>query len=177
MEQTVMDAATVTSALNKIRDDLATAVDNQAEASLALRNLIIVVRPSGALTVDRMAAAVGRDRNYIDSVWSSHGATEKGKQTRVAPLGGDSEDVFKRLADAAARRVSANKAVSTLRSERDRLITMAYTLKAQDTGVKVIGPTGIAAAVGVDRNHVLRIARKAGVGPAHRTNSRNQYSN
>ena len=174
-----MDAATVTSALNKIRDDLATAVDNQAEASIELRNLIVAIRPSGILSVDKMAEAVGRDRNYIDSVWSSHGATEKGKQTRVpAPAdGGGTEAAHKRLSDAAARRVSANKAVSTLRAERDRLITMAYTLKAQDTGVKVIGPTGIAAAVGVDRNHVLRIARKAGVGPAHRANSRNQYSN
>lgn len=165
-----IDVATATASLNHIRDELRKAVDDLTEAAAHQRDLIVSIRPSGILTVDKMAEALGQRRNYVDSVWSVHGTTVKGKQTRVpAPVDGDAKSAFNALAVAASNRMSASNRVNTIRAERDRIVTMIYTSE-------ILGPTGIAAAVGVDRNHVLRIARKAGAPPAHRTNSRNQYS-
>lgn len=170
MNHIVTDQGTATASLESIGRALAEAVSKQTEANLHLRNLIVDVRPSGIITVDQMAEAVGRDRNYIDSVWSVWGNTVKGRQTRVPAADGGSDSTFKRLADAAAAQRAATSTVSVLRAERDRTVTLVYASK-------ILGPTAIASAVGVDRNHVLRIARKSGAAPAHRVNSRNQYSN
>lgn len=170
---TITDVATATAALNKIRDDLSKAVITAAEASANLRETVIDVRPKGTLTVAEMAEAVGRDRNFIDSVWSAHGDTVKGRQTRkpVDALNGSGVDDAQRLAHAATARRQALAAVTTLRAERDRTVAMVYA-------GKILGPSAIAAAVGIDRNHALRTARKLGVKAAWRSadSVRNQYS-
>lgn len=166
------EAAEAVGKLRAKRDELADAVATASEATALLRQGIIEIRPSGLLTVDEMTEAVDRDRNYVDSVWSTFGATEKGKQTRVSVDTSDLDkvreayDTLHKLADAQRRTAEREKAA---RAERDALV--AGTYKA-----KTLGPSAIAAAVGVDRNHVLRIARKAGVKPQHRKISRNQYT-
>ena len=157
--------------LNKVRDTLMRAVDLQKAATSALRTGILEVRPSGLLSVDEMAEAVDRDRNYVDSVWSTHGETVKGKQTRV-PVDADGEvarQAYNRLTLLADEQRRTASAESTARAERDRAVVMAYN-------ARILGPSAIAKEVGIDRNHVLRIARRNGIGPQHRTGSRNQYT-
>lgn len=167
------DQATATAALMKARDALNTAVDNLCNRTDGLRDQVVRIRPQGLLTVDEMAEAIDRDRNYVDSIWSAHGETTKGKQTRV-PVGEgvDAEaarHAYETLADSAGNLKRAASLVSTARAERDRVVSLVY-------GSKLLGPSAIAAAVEVDRNHVLRIARKAGVKPVHRVGSKNQYT-
>lgn len=173
IEPTITDQATATAALNKARDELAKAVKNATDMTAALREAIVTVRPLGILTVDEMAEAVERDRNYIDSVWSSHGETVKGKQTRVAVDADDKgrENAVRLLADAARNQRGTAATVLVLRAERDRVVAMVY-------GSKILGPSAIAAAVGIDRNHCLRISRKSGIKPAWRPagTSRNQHT-
>ncbi|ATN93727.1 hypothetical protein SEA_ABT2GRADUATEX2_57 [Streptomyces phage Abt2graduatex2] len=168
------DAATATAQLNRVRDALTTAVDNLCGRTDSLVDHVVRVRPQGLLTVDEMAEAIGRDRNYVDSIWSSHGETTKGRQTRVPVAEGVDPEAARRayetLADSAADLKRARNQVTTARAERDRVVSLVY-------GSKLLGPSAIAAAVDVDRNHVLRIARKAGVKPVHRTGSKNQYTN
>lgn len=173
-DRLVTDQATAVTALRTVRDKLAIAQMKADEKMDALRDTIVRIRPTGVLPVDTMADAIGRDRNYVDSVWSIYGETQQGKQTRAYPADpvGDpdaakaAEDALK--AAAKAQRDSA-RSVKTARSERDVVVAMVYASK-------LLGPTAISAEVDVDRNHVLRIARKAGVAPMHRQGSRNQYS-
>lgn len=171
--ENITDQATATAALVKVRDDLAKATGNATDTMAALRTTIVATRPTGVLTVDEMAEAIGRDRNYVDSVWSSHGDTTKGKQTRVAADVTDEQRVtaIQTLADAAGSQRGAAGTVNVMRAERDRVVAMVYASK-------ILGPSAIAAVVDIDRNHVLRIARKAGVLPVHRPagTARNQHT-
>lgn len=171
--ENITDQATATAALNQARDQLASAVKSANDATAALRADIVRVRPLGVLPVDEMADAIDRDRNYIDSVWSAYGNTTKGKQTRVSADASDMEadDLYGQLSSAARNQRSEAKAVRPARAERDRVVAMVYASK-------ILGPSAIAAAVGVDRNHVLRLARKNGLKPAWRAagTSKNQHS-
>lgn len=171
--QEALDQSTARAVLNRVRDDLSAAVLSLTGRTDHIHSLIIATRPSGLLTVDEMAEALGRDRNYVDSVWSASKSTTVGKQTRV-PVSehADPEKArwsYEALSDAAAELVKARSTVVTARSARDRAVVSVYASK-------LLGPSAIAAEVGIDRNHVLRIARKAGVKPVHRTGSKNQYS-
>jgi hypothetical protein len=120
-----------------------------------------------------MAEAVGRDRNYIDSVWSSLGDTTRGKQTRVAVTAeadaSAAREAYDNLHVAADSQRRAAGFVKVARAERDRILVLVYSSK-------LLGPSAISAAVGVDRNHVLRTARKAGIAPVHRVGTKNQYT-
>lgn len=170
----LVDQATAEATLVRVREDLRQCVADAEFAVDNLRQMIVVVRPTGLLTVDQMAEAIGHDRNYVDSVWSNFGETRKGKQTRAGGscdvVQGDAlEQAWKPLADASRAQVAAAAKARTARAERDRVVAMVYASK-------LLGPSAIAAAVDVDRNHVLRIARKAGVAPVHRTGTRNQYT-
>lgn len=167
----VTDEATAKTALNKVRDYLADAQDKATGTMSDLRELIVRIRPMGVLTVDEMAEAIERDRNYVDSVWSTHGETTKGKQTRVAADApeGARDNAIRLLANAAHNQRGTAGTVLVMRAERDRTVAMVYASK-------ILGPSAIAAEVGVDRNHVLRIARKAGVAPMHRTGAKNQHT-
>lgn len=174
MSENITDQATAVAALNKVRTDLRNALDRQTVRNDKLRDVIVSIRPTGVLTVDEMAEAVGRERNYIDSVWSSYGETVSGKQTRAARRDvteAEREMAVRKLADAASGQRRANDAVDVLRAERIRLVTLVY-------GSKIMGPSAIAAESGIDRNHVLRTARKAGLTPAWRKpgTSRNQHT-
>lgn len=163
---------TARNALKTARKGLDDAIVASDEAMKALRELIVKLRPTGILTVDEMAKAIGHDRNYVDSVWSNFGETAKGKQTRVATpdnLGAEPDQAYQQLKAAAKAQRDAAKAVKTARAERNRVVAMVY-------GSRLLGPTAIAVESDVDRNHVLRLSRKAGVEPAHRQGSRNQYS-
>lgn len=177
MNAEVIDQATAQAALAKVRDDLLRAADGLSTATDGLRTAIITARPQGVLTVDQMAQAIGRDRNYVDSIWSEQGQIARVdgriRQTRVTVT----DDVDQGKVDAAAavlrkvaddQRRQANE-VKTARAERDRVVAMVYQSK-------LLGPSAIAAEVKVDRNHVLRIARRAGVRPVHRVSSKNQYT-
>lgn len=174
---TVTDEGTAVAALRKARLDLATAKINSDDAMADLRDLIVAIRPTGRLDVHQMAAAIERDRNYVDSVWSIYGETEKGRQTRVAPpVQLDGAAYLKALDESYQALAAANKAqrkaaadLKDARAARDWLVAVVYASK-------ILGPTDIAREVGIDRNHVLRLARKAGVDPAHRPDARNQYS-
>lgn len=169
----VWNQDTATSALIRARDCLNEATDNMCGRSDDLRDHVVRIRPQGLLTVDEMAEAIGRDRNYVDSIWSANGETTKGRQTRVPVT--DAVDpeaarhAYETLADAALNLKRAANRVTTARAERDRVVALVY-------GSKLLGPSAIAATVAVDRNHVLRIARKAGVKPVHRVGSKNQYT-
>lgn len=172
MDTKITDQATATGALRKVRDDLATAIDRADDTTGELRDAIVTARPAGILTVDAIADAIGRDRNFVDTTWSDYGQSTRNKQTRVAIQDVDDATytaAVQKLADVAGRHRGAHGTVNVLRAERDRIVAMVY-------GSKLLGPSAIAREVGVDRNHVLRIARKAGIQPQHRTNSRNQYS-
>lgn len=172
MDTNIIDQATARLALRTARDNLAAAVTFAEDAMDVLRDAIVRVRPSGRLTVDQMAEAIGRDRNYVDSVWSNFGGVIRGKQTRVSAADANESDALnavETLASAAAKQRGAAKDVTVARAERDRTVALVYASK-------LLGPSTIAAEVLVDRNHVLRIARRAGVAPAHRKESRNQYS-
>lgn len=174
MSENITDQATATAALNKVRDALLKAVDNADSTTKALRDTIVRIRPSGVMTVDEMAEAVSRDRNFIDTVWSGFGEVEKGKQTRVALLEA-SDDEWQRvraeLASVARNHRVASGTANVMRADRNRVVAMVYASK-------LLGPSAIAEAVGIDRNHVLRTARKAGVKPAWRPagTSRNQHT-
>lgn len=167
-------AEIVAAELANFRNALKTAVDAHTAATDNLWKAIVDIRPKGILTVDEMAEAVERDRNYVDSVWSAHGTVRKGKQTRVPVADHDgvaeearaAYDELKRLAGDLSE---AAELVTTVRANRDTAVVSTYASR-------VLGPSAIARHVGVDRNHVLRIARKAGIRPVHRTDSRNQYS-
>lgn len=167
----ITDQDTAAAALRKSRDDLAKAIDNADSWMKDFRDTIVTVRPQGILTVDEMAEAIGKDRNYVDTVWSDHGDAAKGKQTRVhvdAPEGAK-VNAIQLLADSARKAYGTASTVGVLRAERDRVVALVYASK-------ILGPSAIAREVGVDRNHVLRIARKAGIQPQHRTNIKNQHT-
>lgn len=169
----ITDKATAAAALNRSHKDLARAIDTLNARTGVLRDLIVRIRPAGTLTVDEMAEAVGRTRNYIDSIWSSYGGSVKGKQTRVPVRSSDEtrESAVDSLSGASAAVLLATDDVARLRAERVRLVALVY-------GSKVLGPSAIAAESGIDRNHVLRTARKAGLTPAWRAagTSRNQHT-
>lgn len=177
-DPSVADQATAIAALRKAAAELSRAVDKADSAMDGLRELIVELRPTGLMTVDQMAEALSTEdhpvnRNYIDSVWSKYGETHEGKQTRaVAPEGFDRFDVTRSVSSLkAAGRLQRRTAdqCRTLRAERDRLVSMVYASK-------ILGPTAIARESGIDRNHVLRLARKAGFGPVHREGTRNQHT-
>lgn len=165
--------ATATASLREVRDNLATALIEADSTMGALRSTIVATRPLGVMTVDEMAAAIGRDRNYVDSVWSTYGNTHKGKQTRVVTDVDDAQRnrMSASLANAATAQQTAADAAKTARGERDRVVAEVYISK-------VLGPSAIAREVGIDRNHVLRIARNRGVPPQWRDTSgvRNQHT-
>lgn len=172
MDADIIDARTASVSLAHARDNLAIAEGNAADCMDRLRDTIVQLRPMGVLTVNEMAEAIGRDRNYVDSVWSAHGETTEGKQTRVPmteTTEGARQNAVQMLADAARNQRGTATTVGVLRAERDRLVALVYASK-------ILGPTAIAHVVQIDRNHVLRIARKAGVKPMHRTNTRNQHT-
>lgn len=179
MDATITDQATAIAALIKTRDVLAVTAAAYEEANAHLRGLIFSVRPKGLLTVDEMAKAIERDRNYIDSVWSLLGGgvkvDGKVKQTRVPVAEGAdaaaARQAYNDLADASRTRQLALSAMETARAERNRVITMIYA-----ADMPGLGPSPIARHVGIDRNHVLRIVRRAGVKPVHRTGAKNQYT-
>lgn len=170
----VNDQNTAATSLRTARDNLTQALEAAEAAMVELRDLIVEIRPSGLLTVDEMAGAIGHDRNYVDSVWSARGETQRGKQTRVNAHGvevgeADRQAAASKLASAAQRQRATAEAVKTSRSERNRVVALVYASK-------LLGPSAIATEAAVDRNHVLRLARQAGVAPMHRKGSRNQYS-
>jgi hypothetical protein len=169
----LIDEATARRRLNKHRDDLAVAVKNLSDRTDDLVNKVMSARPSGLLTVNEIAEAIGRPRSYVDTLWSAFGETTKGKQTRVVIDNPDPDKarwMYESLADAAASLKRAAALVAEVRAVRDRTITLSYSSK-------LLGPSAIAAEVGIDRNHVLRIARRAGVPPVHRVGAKNQYTN
>lgn len=172
MDHNIRDQATAKAVLNSLRDTLALCDESSALCNKNLRDAIVSIRPAGLLTVAEMADAVGHNRSYIDAVWSVSKGTVKGKQTRV-PVGDVAGDksrwAFESLVDLAAQKKRATDNASTARAERDRAVAMVYASK-------LLGPSAIAAEAGIDRNHVLRIARKAGVEPMHRAGSKNQYT-
>lgn len=158
--------------LNKVRDGLATAIDNLDGRTNAHVDLIVKYRPSGLLTVDEISQAVGRERSYVDSVWSAFGDTTKGKQTRVTVDNPDPDaarGAYDLLVNSAVDLKRAAQMVSDARAERNRVVAMVYASK-------ILGPSAIAAEVGIDRNHVLRLARRAGIMPMHRGKTKNQYT-
>lgn len=173
MNGTIADVATATTSLNHVRDMLAKAVSESTDATLLLRNAVLTIRPTGRLTVNQMADAVGRDRDYIDGIWSQYGGdakTSTQRDTGAADMDAAvSTDEYQRLAEAASRQTATAAAASRWRAERNRVVAMVYASK-------LIGPHHIATAVGIDRNHVLRIVRAAGVAPQYRPGTKNQHS-
>lgn len=158
--------------LDMAASKLARARDHVSETLADMRNAVIDARTAGVLTVAQIAAAIGRERNVVDAIWASTGRTVKGRQTRVDVSESDASErgsAIDRLHALASVHKEAVETAELARGERDRQIQVAYA-------AKTLGPSAIARATGIDRNHVLRLVRKAGVGPAHRTNIKNQYT-
>lgn len=171
------DEETATAVLRKTRDELAAAAERLAGTTEALRDKLIELRPLGVLTVGEMAEAIGRDRNYVDTVWSLYRGP--GRADRL-PRAREVEDVrdpaaalkarddLKAVADRHAR---ATRDAVQARQARNQAVASAYVAFGHD-----FGPSRIAREAGIDRNHVLRIARRAGMPAVHRRNIKNQYS-
>lgn len=167
-----LDQDTARASLVNAANALATARADMDNAAAALKEGVLSARTEGKLTVPRIAEAAGRQRNFVDALWSGDGRTVRGKQTRVRtddvnPL--EEAAAFRhlnRLADAFS---NASAGVSLARASRNRLVTMVYA-----SGI--LGPSVIAETVGMNRNTVLRIARAAGVAPVYRVNNRNQHT-
>jgi len=166
------DISTVARALNTARDVLAAARLRRTKAGAAFRAAILAARPAGILTVEEMAEVVGKPRNYIDCVWSTAKNTPKGKRTKAADAQPTDEE-RKAAADALAKvtreRAESMSVERAARAERNRLVAAVYASK-------VLGPSDIGTEVGLDRNHVLRVARRAGIKPVHRPVTQNQYT-
>jgi hypothetical protein len=167
---------TARAALRKVRDQLIEAAQNHLDRSDYVAELVVKIRPAGLLTVDEMAQALDRRRGYVDNLWATSDEmrelTAEGKQTRVPVKNPDPErarHAYESLADAGASLKRATQQLLDARAERNRVVAMIY-------GSKVLGPSAIAAESGIDRNHVLRLSRRAGVPPQHRDDARNQYS-
>lgn len=175
MNAKIIDEGTAVAALKQAHDKLHKAAERADRAVERLNDSIVRIRPAGLLTVDEMGKAIGSDRNYIDRTWSSHGTTTKGRQTRVrvvaesATAALDARKAYDELAKLAKARKVAEDALDDARAERNRTVTMVYQSK-------ILGPSAIATHVGIDRNHVGRIARRAGIPPVHRRGSKNQYT-
>ncbi|QBZ73550.1 hypothetical protein SEA_MISCHIEF19_65 [Streptomyces phage Mischief19] len=167
----INDQTTATAALRKAQNDLVNAIGKADDGREALAAAIVNARPAGVLTVDEIGEAVGRDRNFVDTTWSQNGDSTRHAQTRVEVNATDEEReaAVKVLADAASYYRTTKAAVPVARAERDRVVVMVYASK-------ILGPSAIAREVGIDRNSVLRTARKAGVKPQHRVNIKNQFS-
>ena len=58
MDTNIIDQATATGALRKVRDDLQKAIDTADDTTGALRDAIGKARPAGILTVDAIAEAI-----------------------------------------------------------------------------------------------------------------------
>lgn len=177
MDAAVIDQATSATYLNKVRDDLVRAEKTAATVVDEMRAALIDCRPRGLLTVGEMAEAIGRPRNYVDRVWSAHHQPEirngVAVQTRVPVAENvnaiEARRVYNRLKALGAADQRASAELNRARSERNQAVAIVY-------GAGILGPSAIAREVGIDRNHVLRIARRLGVDPVHRTRIRNQYS-
>lgn len=167
-----MTPVEATKYLDDARAYLATKTEAADAAKLALRAAILRIRPSGALTVDEMAEAVVRDRNYIDSVWSTYGETTKGKQTRVRVAAAEDSPLppeYRELSDLATAHRNAVGARDDATVSRNSAVVQVYA-------AKILGPSQIAATVDIDRNHVGRLARAAGIEPLYRPGTRNQHT-
>lgn len=158
--------------LRYLASQLGLAVKTLSEVSEALRTAIVRIRPLGLLTVGEMAEAVGRDRAYIDSVWSEYGDTVQGKQTRIAVAAdpdGPLPTVYGELSELSDLQYRALACSVNLRTARNEMICDLYVSKT----LRVVD---LAVAAGIDRNHIGRILRAAGVGPMYRSNNRNQHT-
>jgi hypothetical protein len=171
------DRQSAVATLTTVRDYLDSALDDYRDATNALMDKVLSLRPSGFLSVKQIADAVGRDRGYVDTLWSKSGSTVKGRQTRMDVAARESEvnqplQVAAAIAELqmlASRAASTKKSVSIRRTARDCAVVKVYASK-------LLGPSEIARHAGIDRNHVLRLCRRAGVPPMHRTGVKNQYT-
>lgn len=177
MDNEIIDQATAKSTLLTLGLDLSRADELYHEATEDLREAILYIRPTGVVTVPQMADAIGKQRNYIDTLWSGSGRTVRDDEGRVVQTrinsgeGADdaAEQMLDRLEALSDRQIKTHTAARVIRADRDRAVVVIYT-------AKILGPTAIASYLGIDRNHVLRIVRKAGATPAHRTNIKNQHT-
>lgn len=175
MNTKIVDQATAVAALAEVRESLAQASATATAATASLHGAVIAARCSSPLTVNEIAEAIGRPRNYVDSLWSEY--TTKHPDAKVVTPIYESEDELEEdrtrtveyLAELVNRQRRAVRAADTIRAERDRTVVLVYSSK-------ILGPVAIAGHVDIDRNHVLRLARKHGVAPVHRTVIRNQYT-
>lgn len=136
-----------------------------------LHDLITYVAGTRKVAVTEMATAIGRARNYVDSVVSASNRMRRVPHPAWFKMTGDEsgEQLLSALSAARVRQAFFQNRIKEARAARDAAVVEAYASK-------VLGPTRIAEAVGIDRNHVLRLRAKAGIAPQHRTNIRNQYS-
>lgn len=163
------DAASAHAELSSARRSLELAESAFRGATSGLRDAILDVRRARVLTVNEVAEAIGRKRSYVDNVWHVHGGEfyPGDPATSTDEIARDRSRAA--LTDAADAQVTAMNELSSARDHRDRLVATTYASK-------VLGPSRIAETAGIDRNHVLRLARRAGIGPMHRTNIANQYT-
>lgn len=173
-----LHAANIKSSAERLRE----AERDKSDSLKMLRNKVVHARTAGVLTVAQIAQAIGRDRSAVDGIWAAHGPVRvvvdgRRAQTRVpieydaGTSGGDAAiaDATASLAADARDYEGARRNVDAARADRDTAIVDAYESQA-------LGPSMIAVLAGIDRNHVLRICRKAGVSPAYRTNPKNQHT-
>jgi len=163
----------VVEGLQQLNTELLKARTDSEDATADFHDLITYVHHTNLLMVTEMAKAIGRDRNYIDSAWSYSQRT--GRTAEIKPswfnlTGEETEEQLYAALEAGARAHRQSlEDVKKARQTRDAAVCTVYASK-------VLGPSAIARAAGIDRNHVLRIVKKAGIAPAHRRNIRNQYS-
>lgn len=157
--------------LQAVRVELEKAVDASEDSTEDLHDLITWVRSTGRVSVNNMASAMGRKRNYVDSAWSI--ANRAGREPIPAwfniPEEENAAALLAHLARYSDAQRKAYEEMKVVRQKRDSAVAMVYASK-------VMGPSEIAKWVGIDRNHVGRISRVHGVAPQHRSNIRNQYS-
>lgn len=170
-----MDATTYLDAVSVASANLHQEDDRFTQATDRLRSLILAVRHVPGVAVREMATAIDRDRNYIDSVTSTY---QGSPAVLPEPEEGQDKAQYKELllgllTAAQTEQDTAYGEAKIARVVRDRAIVEAY--KADVRG-RPLGPSAIGAAAHIDRNHVSRIVKNAGVKPRHRSNIANQYS-
>lgn len=138
-----------------------------------LLDLVTWVRSLDRLPVNEMARVLRRERNYVDSTWSDARASGRDKEVDGSWFGlsEDSSDA-QLLAALAAYGVVQSSALD----QRDKAQAARNKAVCEVYRSKDLGPTAIGAEVGMTCNHVLRVVRRSGIRPLHRTNIRNQHT-
>jgi hypothetical protein len=142
---------TIVHELTEVRSRLDLAAEEQAKALRVMQEEILRGLRDRLAAASDIAAAVGVPRNYVDQIRSRSDLPKVVRTERHVYSEPERSDYLDDLREASDAYQDALDVTDDAREARNRLVSGVYY-------GKVLGPGRIAAAVGVDRNHVHRIA-------------------